>query len=298
MEVPAKRSGFSPLVVAALKGNNSGIEVLLENNAKLEAYDKNDGITALIATIINNHPETTKFLISKGADIMTRRLGNGMTPLMNAIGLQRDEIRDILCEAGSFFLLFFSFSPSSFPFPFSFSFPFPSPFSFYAFPFSFPFPFLLYLVMFALPRFSFLLDSRYFIFSFLFDADIVFGEKAKEQGKKGELRKQGGGHRSKAWKKRTFVLHGTYCFYYKSIIQVAPQGIIILDNAKIENSSKGTLALQIVTPARIYQVKADTEEIRNDWFNALTEAVESYQPESKPSQTFTIEGKIPEFPRS
>ena len=69
-----------------------------------------------------------------------------------------------------------------------------------------------------------------------------------------------------------------------------------MDNAKIEGSPKGPLNFQVVTPARTYQIKADTEEIRKDWFDALTEAVNSYQPEQKPSQAFGIEGKIPEIP--
>ena len=40
--------------------------------------------------------DALKFLLENGADAMGRRSGCGMTPLMNAIGLQRDEARDIL----------------------------------------------------------------------------------------------------------------------------------------------------------------------------------------------------------
>lgn len=48
--------------------------------------------------MINNHIDAFKFLLEKNADIMGRRSGNGMTPLMNAIGLKREEIRDIISE--------------------------------------------------------------------------------------------------------------------------------------------------------------------------------------------------------
>lgn len=65
----------------------------------------------------------------------------------------------------------------------------------------------------------------------------------------------------------------------------------------MEASPKGPLNFQIITPARAYQIKADSEEIRKDWFDALTSAIESYQPEQRPAQSFTIEGKAPEvFP--
>jgi len=162
--------------------------------------------------------DALKFLLENGADAMGRRSGCGMTPLMNAIGLQRDEARDIL--------------------------------------------------------------SAY----------------SKEHGKKGEMKKQGGGNRSKSWKKRLFVLYGTYFYYYKGERQPSPQGIIILDNAKITDSVKGPNSLEVVTPARIYYIKADTQEQRDEWFKALTEAVETYNPEQKPSQSFTIEGKAPDIP--
>lgn len=139
IEVPAKRSHFTPLHVACLTGNIPGIKVLLRNGADIEAVDKKDGLTPLIATFQHNHVEATKFLIEKGANIMGRRFGKGMTPLVNAIGLQREEIRQLIID------------------------------------------------------------------------------KARESpDMMGELKKQGGGHRSKAYKKRTFVLYGTYLSYYKT----------------------------------------------------------------------------------
>ena len=51
-----------------------------------------------------------------------------------------------------------------------------------------------------------------------------------------------------------------------------------------------------MTPARIYYLRADTQEVRDDWFKALTDAVESYSPEQKPTQAFSIEGKAPDIP--
>lgn len=135
---------------------------MIEYNAKIETFDKKDGLTPLIATMIEGHLDASKLLVEKGADLMGRRGGVGMTPLMNAIGLQREAIRDFISE--------------------------------YCWPI-----FILFLF----------LNS----FSYLSFFCLIL---AKENGKKGEMRKQGGGHRSKGWKKRFFVLYGTYFFYYKS----------------------------------------------------------------------------------
>ena len=124
----AKKSGYTPLVIACLKGNVNGIKKLLDYNASIEAFDKKDGVTPLIATIIENKLEATEYLISRGANIMGRRGGKGITPLMNAIGLQRTSIRNLILAHGLFFLHFF-----------------PSP----PFPSLLPSPFLLTLLLFS-----------------------------------------------------------------------------------------------------------------------------------------------------
>lgn len=83
--------------------------MLIEFNAKIETFDKKDGLTPLIATIIENHMEAFTFLLDQGADILGRRGGTGMTPLMNAIGLQREDIRDKISEYCLFLRFFFVF---------------------------------------------------------------------------------------------------------------------------------------------------------------------------------------------
>ena len=74
------------------------MKLLIEHNAKIETFDKKDGLTPLIATIISGEVPALKFLLESGADVMGRRGGNGMTPLMNAIGLNRDAARDAISE--------------------------------------------------------------------------------------------------------------------------------------------------------------------------------------------------------
>lgn len=122
-------------------------------------------------------------------------------------------------------------------------------------------------------------------------------DKAREKpDMMGELKKQGGGHRSRAYKKRTFVLYGTYLSYYKTPLIQEPQGMIILDKAKIISGSKNNF--QVVTPHRAYQIQAKSPEEKKEWVDALQKAVDSYNSEeAPPASAFTYEGKIPDMPK-
>jgi ankyrin repeat protein len=74
---------------------------LIEHKANIEARDKKDGLTPLIGTFFHNHIDTARYLIEAGANIMTRRNDDtGITPLVNAVALQRTELANIICEQG------------------------------------------------------------------------------------------------------------------------------------------------------------------------------------------------------
>lgn len=99
IEVPARGSKLLALHCAALAGRTENCRLLVEKGANIEARDKKDGVTPLIASFFHDHRETCKYLLKAGANIMTRRnTDQGITPMVNAIALQRTEISNILCE--------------------------------------------------------------------------------------------------------------------------------------------------------------------------------------------------------
>lgn len=124
--------------------------------------------------------------------------------------------------------------------------------------------------------------------------DLILEKTREKPDKQGELKKQGGGHRSKAYKKRYFILYGTYLCYYKTAAALEPQGMIILDKGKLEKI-KGS-AFNLTTPHRTYVVQAKNDEERQEWMDALQAAIDSYDAEKAPnSSSFTMEGKRPEL---
>jgi ankyrin repeat protein len=83
------------LLDAASKGDNSKIKRLLKAGADIEARGKYDGYTALIWAARNNHTETCRLLIKRGANIETKDK-EGMSALMWATSFGNTETAELL----------------------------------------------------------------------------------------------------------------------------------------------------------------------------------------------------------
>ena len=98
--------GLGPSIVVASLGNYSGVQLLLDRGANINAEDS-EGYTALINASVTNSPDMVRLLLSKGANVnapsnlMVKGKKAGFTPLMIAKGKGRQEIVKLLTEAGA-----------------------------------------------------------------------------------------------------------------------------------------------------------------------------------------------------
>jgi ankyrin repeat protein len=77
--------GFSPLILAALKGRLAEVKLLLEDPAvDIDQVDQKSGATALIAASVANKPEVAAFLLANGAKINFAHAEQRRTALMEA----------------------------------------------------------------------------------------------------------------------------------------------------------------------------------------------------------------------
>ncbi len=83
----------TPLMLAALTGQTSAAEMLIENGAEVDTKN-NDGSTALLIAAFFGHPETLRLLIEKGADVNALNK-EGQTPLDTVSGPWSPELEDI-----------------------------------------------------------------------------------------------------------------------------------------------------------------------------------------------------------
>ena len=95
-----------PIVITALGDNYSGVQLLLDRGANINAEDS-EGYTALITASFSNNPDMVRLLLSKGADVnapsnlMVNGKKAGFTPMMIAKSKGNQEIVKLLMEAGA-----------------------------------------------------------------------------------------------------------------------------------------------------------------------------------------------------
>jgi hypothetical protein len=98
--------GLGPSIVIASLGNYSGVQLLLDRRANINAEDS-EGYTALINASVGNSPGMVRLLLSKGANVnapsnlMVKGKKAGFTPLMIAKSKGHQEIVKLLTEAGA-----------------------------------------------------------------------------------------------------------------------------------------------------------------------------------------------------
>ncbi len=92
--------GSTTLIIAACKGRNQLVDVLLRSGAEINATVEGSGVTALSCAVGREHTETVRLLIEVGADLETiDKWGN--TPLMIAKSKGYQEIVKLLTDAGA-----------------------------------------------------------------------------------------------------------------------------------------------------------------------------------------------------
>jgi ankyrin repeat protein len=99
-EVDAKtESGETPLYLAAEKGHKDVAELLLSHGADVNAKDKNFGRTPLHEAAVFGHKDVVELLLAHGADINAKNK-NGETPLRFASGMGYEDVEELLRQHG------------------------------------------------------------------------------------------------------------------------------------------------------------------------------------------------------
>ena len=94
------KSGISPLLLAARKGNFDLVKLLVEHGAALNCEHARK--TPLHEAVSHGHLDIVQYLLERGADVNAKdTLSGGYTPLYEAISINRTDIVDILMSHGA-----------------------------------------------------------------------------------------------------------------------------------------------------------------------------------------------------
>ncbi|WP_234648435.1 ankyrin repeat domain-containing protein [Dyadobacter sp. CY356] len=91
----------SPLVIAAYKGYNQIVKILLEKGADVSAVDPGMKATALHAAAYAGRTEAAKLLVDFHIDVNKQGPYNGYTALHDAIWQNNIEVVKVLLDAGA-----------------------------------------------------------------------------------------------------------------------------------------------------------------------------------------------------
>ena len=94
------KSGWTPLTIAASKGQAGVIEVLLANGADVNRAKSKDGLTALMAAAAFGHTDSVTALIAGGANVNATNHA-GITALQFAAQGGHTQVIELLRKAGA-----------------------------------------------------------------------------------------------------------------------------------------------------------------------------------------------------
>jgi ankyrin repeat protein len=99
-EVDAKtESGETPLYLAAREGHKDVVELLLAHGADVNAKDKNFGRTPLHVAAVFDHKDVVELLLAHGANV-NAKTNDGETPLHFAGGMGYEDVEELLRQHG------------------------------------------------------------------------------------------------------------------------------------------------------------------------------------------------------
>ncbi|MBT3584377.1 MAG: ankyrin repeat domain-containing protein [Halobacteriovoraceae bacterium] len=94
-----KKNKFTPLIIAAGKGDKAMAELLLDSGAEVDADDKKKR-TPLMWAAWKGHPEIVEILIENDADLNAKSF-TGASAIFFAQRSKRDDIKEMLIDAGA-----------------------------------------------------------------------------------------------------------------------------------------------------------------------------------------------------
>ncbi|CAH0051773.1 unnamed protein product [Clonostachys solani] len=108
IDSPISDDGASPLILAARRGSQSVVELLLNHGANIHATDQ-WRCTALHSAVHAGHTEIVRTLIRRGADVNAKHTGGdgsidgeyGMNAVLDAVHFGHIETLEVLLEAGA-----------------------------------------------------------------------------------------------------------------------------------------------------------------------------------------------------
>lgn len=95
-------AGVNSFLIAAQSGDNKNLQLLLDKGISVDIRGQNkfEGQTALMSAANNNHFDTVKFLVSRGANINATR-NDGITTLMIASRVGNEKLVEYLIQNGA-----------------------------------------------------------------------------------------------------------------------------------------------------------------------------------------------------
>lgn len=94
----ANADGYTPLILAAYRGNNAVGKYLVESGASIDALSGMG--TALMAAVVKGNDEMVKYLLEKKANPNLTD-GNGSTALLYAVMFKKRDLASVLIKAGA-----------------------------------------------------------------------------------------------------------------------------------------------------------------------------------------------------
>jgi len=79
-------------------------------------------------------------------------------------------------------------------------------------------------------------------------------------------------HRAQCWKIKFFVVRDNFLLYFKDEMSAKPEGVIVLEDAKVAIAPEYECCLEVATSLRRYHLRAASDAVRDLWVQELNRA--------------------------